>query len=294
MPILNDYQSVKILIESLREVIHGLSVKYILVDDGSIYSNIESFEHIKNNDVKILRSNLRSGHQIAIMRGLEFAHENYPNANVITMDSDGEDSARNVEELLNYIKFQTETKIVLVERGKRKNSVFFKIAYGIFKKLFKITTGANLQSGNFLFIPGKYLESLLAIPETRLHISSAILRFCAYKDFLTLDRSQRIAGKSKMNLASLSLHAFGAISVWSDVITVRLFVYLCGFALVGFILVCSVLLLFAFGVFHSSVPGWTSIISIQIVSLFTFVTLQSIFATLILLRIQQKFSSRRD
>ena len=294
MPILNDYQSVEILISDIREVTRSYNVKFILVDDGSDISNINAFKSNVYNDIEILHSDLRSGHQIAIMKGLSYSSNLYPNANVVTLDSDGEDSAHNVDQLLNHVKAQKEVKIILVERGKRKNSFLFKLSYAVFKRLFKFTTGARLQSGNFLYIPYQYLESTIAIPETRLHISSAILRYSAYKGFLTLNRSQRIAGKSKMNLGSLSLHAFGAISVWSDVITVRLFVYLFGFALLGSVLLIGVLLLFVLGIFHSSVPGWTSVISIEIVSLFTFIMLQSIFATLVLLRVQQRFSSRRD
>ena len=159
------------------------------------------------------------------------------------------------------------SRIVLIERGKRKNGFLFKLSYGIFKRLFSTITGANLQSGNFLFIPNEYLKSIINIPETRMHISSAILRFCAYKDWITLDRSHRIAGKSKMNLASLSLHAFGAISVWSDVITVRLLVYLSGFTILGFLAIVIFALLF--------------------------VITQVVFATLILLRIQQRYSERK-
>ena len=96
-----------------------------------------------------------------------------------------------------------------------------------------------------------------------------------------------------MNLASLSLHAFGAISVWSDVITVRLLVYLSGFTILGFLAIVIFALLFLFGVINSSVPGWTSMVLIQIFTLLVFVITQVVFATLILLRIQQRYSERK-
>jgi glycosyltransferase involved in cell wall biosynthesis len=292
MPVLNDYDSVSILIEQICEINVEYEFIFILVDDGSRDEEIKNFLQKNIRFVHLIETQIRRGHQKAIVSGVKYSLEKYPENNIITMDSDGEDSAHNVRQLLDFCS-REDSEVVLVERGKRENNLFFKIFYLIFKIVFSKLTGTKLQSGNFLYMNSKSAKSISEIPESKMHLSSSVLRYAKERDTITLDRSSRIFGKSRMNFNSLSLHAFGAISVWSDVIMARIFLVLMSFISTIFLIAVLLIVLTATNYLDHRVPGWTSTVLLQLFLIVVFILVQSVMSLLILLKLQQNLNPRR-
>ena len=103
---------------------------------------------------------------------------------------------------------------------------------------------------------------------------------------LSLPRGRRYAGKSKMNLVSLVVHGLSAVSVYADVVMVRLLVLSGGMALLSLLALITVVV-----VRYSTdlaIPGWaTNAAGLALVMLVQNVGL-SLIASFILLSLRSQ------
>jgi hypothetical protein len=286
MPVKNDYKSAEKLITQIKTLSErgGVSCQFLLVDDGS---HLEEFAYIskrfgRGNKVKILKLNQRTGHQNAIFVGLQHASSKYSNFNVVIMDADGEDKP---EDAVTIAKLLENEQIVMAKRGSRESSFAFKIGYFLYLKLFKRLVGIEFKSGNFIGISSSYIPTILTIPTLRKHVAASIMRRGVNIKYLEFDRAPRIDGSSQMNFAGLVLHAYGAFSVFSDTILVRLCFFF--FGIVSLLIpVVSLLGILKLTGELNAIPGWTSIIFVQLLAMLLNLFAVSIIGLLLLLRIE--------
>lgn len=226
IPVYNDWESASKLLIDIDETVHeeAIHASLLFIDDGSIPkipSNLQK-KLVGLQKVEVLRLRRNLGHQRAIAVGLTYINTNKKCDAVVVMDSDGEDSARDIPKLLNRLKELNSTKVVFAKRQKRSASLLFKFFYLIYKMLHRVLTGRKVEVGNFSVIPSGCLDSLVAISALWNHYAASVFQSKMPVDAIPIDRGQRIAGYSKMNFISLVMHGLSAISVYSDIVGVRL------------------------------------------------------------------------
>lgn len=228
IPVYNDWLACSKLLAELNVVFteHGFAAVVLIVDDGSTIplddtiSKDWQFSALRRVDVLTLKRNV--GHQRAISLGLAYVEANLPCEAVVLMDGDGEDSPRDVPKLLARCRAEANQKIVFAERTRRSESFVFCVFYALYRIVHRVLTGQSVRVGNFSVIPCCRLRSLVVVPELWSHYAAAVftsrLPYCSVPTV----RAKRLDGASSMNFVGLVTHGLTAISVFSEVVGVRL------------------------------------------------------------------------
>ena len=294
IPIHNDYESLDILIKEIaalnKNKFAGKTIKELIIsDDGSIERNIPTTNQVNKKHwhgirYTLLDSNIKTGSQAAILRGLDYVSINYPNLPALVMDGDGEDQPGDIVNLIE--KIENEASTVLAIRGERHVSKLFRVSLFFFKKVFRVLTGKEIKTGNFMAIGAKSILDVLALNSSKKHISMSIIRNFSKVEYLILDRGKRYRGVSRMNYTSLSLHAYGALSVFADVALIRIFIFASSTSMSLF-LISGIIAFLKISGTVLFLQGWTSIILLGMLQLALILLLQAVFAILILLKVDK-------
>ncbi|MBV9267394.1 MAG: glycosyltransferase [Acidobacteriaceae bacterium] len=290
MPLRDDWDSAAELVRRIDSAVTsrsaGTALSILLVDDASIQRCRPAhfafpFRAVAGISVLRLRRNL--GHQRAIAVGLAQVSQQ-PNFDaVLVMDADGEDTPEGVVQLIDVFVQNGCSKAVFAERSRRSESAVFKIFYFIYKVVHRALTGIAVRVGNFSILPAAYLSTLSVVSELWNHYAAAVFRSRLPYTLTPIARGTRISGKSSMNFIALVAHGLSAISVFADVIGVRLLLI----SLVGSLLTAfGIALVIGIRLFTPyAIPGWATyasgtlvIILIQLITIassFTFFMLFS-------------------
>ena len=288
MPLRDDWISAAELIRRLDKTISSdaCTMEILLVDDGSVqkcdpagfqgdYSVVRSIRTLR------LRRNL--GHQRAIAIGLVHIQQTISCDAVLVMDADGEDTPQGVAQLLHVYSDMGGAKAIFAERSRRSESIVFRFFYQLYKFLHRCLTGISVKVGNFSILPASYLTTLVVMSELWNHYAAAVFRSKLPFTMIPIPRGTRIAGTSGMNFVALVSHGLSAISVFGDVVGVRLFIgALAGSFLAGMgIVVVAMIRFFT----DRAIPGWATyaagtlaIVAIQLITIatsFTFFVLSN-------------------
>ncbi len=288
MPVRDDWASASELLRRLDQVVSQVdcTIDILMVDDASSTSCDtadfhSSFSVLRAISVLRLRRNL--GHQRAIAVGLAYLQEHTRYDAVLVMDADGEDTPQGVLDLLNAYRDSGGQLAIFGERSRRSESLIFRVFYHLYRHLHRALTGVRVRVGNFSILPFAYLSTLVAMSELWNHYAAAVFRSRLAFRMIPIPRGSRIAGSSKMNFVALVSHGLSAISVFGDIVGVRLLITsLVGSAIaaLGIILVV-IIRMFT----NRAIPGWATyatgalaIIMIQFITVaasFTFFVLSS-------------------
>lgn len=259
MPLRDDWLSARELIRRLDVAVSSCSchLEILLVDDGSTETcRPADFQHpfaiIKAIRKLRLRRNL--GHQRAIAVGLAHIERTVSCDAVVIMDADGEDTADGALQLIRSYLDEQGVRAIFAERSRRTESFTFRLSYSAFKALHRALTGLSVRVGNFSILPAKYLRTLVVMPEMWNHYAAAVFRSSLPFTMIPIPRGHRIAGTLRMNFVSLVTHGLSAISVFGDVVGVRLLLA----ALVGStfvaLIIAAVIAIWLFT--DRAIPGW--------------------------------------
>jgi hypothetical protein len=178
---------------------------------------------------------------------------------VVLMDSDGEDDPRDIPRLLEKFRAEGGQKLVFAERAERSESLLFRVCYAIFRLIHWLLTAHGVHSGNFSVIPPARLRSLVVSPELWNHYGAAV-RVCRLPQCMVpTARGKRLAGEGRMNFVRLVIHGLSAISVFGDVVGVRLLLAalsLTGLTLGGIAVVVAIK--FGFLPNLKAIEGWAT------------------------------------
>jgi polyisoprenyl-phosphate glycosyltransferase len=228
-PVFEDWESVIPLLDRLEGALSGAGLRghVVLVDDGSIRRAGRAlmkpgFSAI--GSVKIIRLRANLGHQRAIAVGLSWLSENQCQWPTVIMDSDGEDAPEDVPKLVALFNEHQGQKAVFAARSKRSESLLFVLLYNCYKVIHLALTGKAVKVGNFSVIPPAALKRVVVLSELWNHYAATMFKSRFPIALLPTPRSTRIAGRSTMNLASLIIHGLSGLSVFSDLIGVRMLV----------------------------------------------------------------------
>jgi hypothetical protein len=228
IPVFNDWGSLALLLERLDSVLaadgrDGVGV--LIVDDGStepVPPTVDGPAYQALGPVEVLSLRRNLGHQRAIAVGLAYASERGACEWLVVMDGDGEDDPADVPRLLAAAAESPSRPIVFAERTRRSESLKFRFFYGLYRLIHRLLTGRGVKVGNFSVIPRRRLESLAVVSELWSHYAAAAIRSRQPVRRIPTQRARRLAGHSSMNFVNLVTHGLSAISVYSDVVGVRL------------------------------------------------------------------------
>ena len=142
-------------------------------------------------------------------------------------------------------------------------------------------TGEDIRFGNFSAVPSDILSRLVVTSEIWNHYAAAISKAkIPYAEVDTV-RGVRLDGKSKMNFVSLVTHGLSAISVYGEVIGIRLLISTGFLTIISVSLIAIVILIRLLT--NTAIPGWATYVSaFLVVILLQFITLSLFFIFLVL------------
>ena len=288
MPLRDDWSSAAELIRRLDKAIspNACVIEALLLDDGSTqtYDALDfqgNFAVVQSIRTVRLRRNL--GHQRAIAIGLVYVQQTISCDAVAVMDADGEDTPEGLAQLLHAYSESRGEKAIFAERSRRSESFVFRSFYHLYKVLHRGLTGISVRVGNFSILPARYLNTLVIMNELWNHYAAAVFRSNLPFTMIPIPRGTRIAGTSRMNFVSLVSHGLSAISVFGDIVGIRLLIA----SLAGSLLaVLGIVVVVAIRLFtNQAIPGWATyatgtlaIIMIQLITIamsFTFFVLSN-------------------
>jgi hypothetical protein len=260
-PVLDDWESFAALVSAIDALYteRDFSLRILAIDDGSSTS-IEAIPIALASescilDVEVLHLALNVGHQRAIAVGLTQIVERDDVDAVVVMDSDGEDRPEDIAPLLAAAR-RSPDHVILAKRAKRSESRTFRIFYALYKAFFRILTGEPISFGNFCLVPMVGVRHLVHMAELWNNFPISILRSRLRRQFVPTVRGRRYAGASKMDLTALIVHGMSAMSVYIEVIFVRLL--LASAPLAGLILLAIIGAIVIRLVTSLAIPGWTT------------------------------------
>jgi polyisoprenyl-phosphate glycosyltransferase len=225
IPVLDDEQSLRKLVGQIQNVAAtaGLAVRLVIVDDGSTRPiNVPCLRSICDLPILIIRLSRNLGHQRAIAVGLARVVDTELATTIVIMDADGEDQPTDIPRLVSALASSQEATVVVAKRASRSEGIFFAVCYRLYRVLFHLLTGNQIQFGNFSAMGIEAAQRLSAMPELWINLPAAVLRSKLVVCCIATDRGHRYFGQSKMRLVSLVLHGFSAIAVFTDRVLTRL------------------------------------------------------------------------
>jgi polyisoprenyl-phosphate glycosyltransferase len=261
IPNYNDWPSLELHIRNLDEVMkaHQIEADLLIVDDGSTIPPGEALGntiHQSMRRLEILRLRRNLGHQRAIAIGLAYVEAHFPGPAVVVMDADGEDDPGDVPRLIQKCRDEAFEKIVFAERTRRSESIVFRVFYELYKTLHVLLTGIHVRVGNFSVIPRARLQSLVVVSELWNHYAAAAFKSRQPLCLVPTLRAHRLDGRSTMNFVDLVAHGLSAISVYGEIIGVRLLVVACLLIFAALAGVTATILVRL--TTNWAIPGWAS------------------------------------
>jgi len=245
----------------LSDDLKGYSFEFLFVNDGSVDETEIILNALAQQDprVKVLHFARNQGHQIALSAGMDFATGDM----IVTIDADLQDPPEIVKQMID--KIQQGYEIVHAKRRHRQGESWFKLATArVFYKLMGRISDFEMTEdvGDFRAFTRPVLETVLRFRE-RHKFLRGIFAMIGYKQcFVDYDRDRRFAGATKYPLAKMIRLAVNAILSFSSS-PLRFIIWL-SFVLWGFSLIYLGKALYEYFVLKITVPGWTSIIVLQI------------------------------
>lgn len=232
-PVYDDAVTVPRLLAELAQAFprEGVELRVLLVDDGSpspLATDLQAIAVSFPFQVDVLRLRRNVGHQRAIALGTAYLQEHIPCDAMLVMDADGEDRPADAARLVARCRELSGDRIVFAERTRRSESPLFLVLYRCYQLLHWLLTGIPVRVGNFSAVGSRHLAALVALPALWNHYAAAIFQAQLPRDLVPTARGQRYGGRSKMNFVALVTHGLQALSVFSDVVMVRLLLAVAG------------------------------------------------------------------
>jgi polyisoprenyl-phosphate glycosyltransferase len=260
-PVLDDWESLAILLREIDSLLAPGTqhVHVFVVDDGSRQPMDPALLQLGTDGaiavVQVIQLAANLGHQRAIAVGLIEASRQTDLDAVVVLDSDGEDRPKDLLRLMTEAA-ENPGQIILARRAKRSETLRFRIGYRMYKLVFWLATGRVIDFGNFCLIPIMAARRLTHMAELWNNLAATIMRSRIPFRSVATDRGTRYVGQSRMNMAGLITHGLSAMSVYTDVIFVRM---LAATAVLGGVSVFGILVTIAIRLFTTlATPGWAT------------------------------------
>ncbi len=264
VPIYNEAEILPKLLSSIQAVMNSTPFSYelILVDDGSLDGTAETLRRAAEEDprLKVLSFSRNFGHQAAITAGLDHASGEA----VVVMDADLQDPPELLPEMLALLAQGYD--VVSAQRASRDGETVFKrmtatAFYWIFQKL--VDERMQPEVGDFRMFSRRAIVAISQLREQHRFMRGMVAWLGLKEVILPYHRNPRTAGTTKYSTWKMMRFAWTAISSFSAMplrlsVGAGLFVTACG---IGF----AIYSVFAAFVLKTNVPGWTSLVCLNII-----------------------------
>ena len=228
IPIYNDWNSVKLLINNIDKAVTDIEGNFsvIIINDASTQKKPDNFLSFKNlKSVKIINMINNRGHGRCNAAGLKYIYENEDFDYVLPMDGDGEDRPEEIPQFVKKIKNYPEIPVV-GERIKRAESNLFKFCYEVHKIITFIFTGKSIKFGHFSCIPKSIVKEMVNEKATWNCYSASLVKITKERNSIPSIRGKRYFDLSKMSFYNLIIHSFSIISVFKYNVLIRSILFL--------------------------------------------------------------------
>ena len=223
IPIYNDRESLKLLVENINFQIKDLNheISLVVINDASSQQIIDTYPNLESiSSFEIINMKENRGHARCIASGLKYIYEKKDFDFVIPMDGDGEDRP---DEIKNFIQLseQSSEKSIIGERVKRSEGLFFQLCYQFHKFLTLAFTGQSIKFGNFTCLSKSTVKKLLDEKATWNSFSGSLKK--VEKELVSMPsiRGKRYFGPSQMSFFNLLKHSLSIISVFRKTVLIR-------------------------------------------------------------------------
>ena len=138
VPLMNEEENVKYLIEEIDKALKDYDYELILVDDGSTDNTVEEIKKYMNDKTKLVILNRNYGQTSAMAAGIEVASGDV----IVTIDGDLQNDPRDIPMMIE--KLQQGYDVVAGIRAKRKDEPFRKFLSKIANKIIRKVTGVQI------------------------------------------------------------------------------------------------------------------------------------------------------
>ncbi|MGC1782871.1 MAG: glycosyltransferase family 2 protein [Acidobacteriaceae bacterium] len=262
IPVLNEAQTVPLLLARLRDSLRDVEWEAIFVDDGSTDATARLLEQAAFEDerVKLLRFSRNFGHQVAVTAGLDFAGGDA----VVVMDADLQDPPELLPRMIAL--FHEGYDIVSPQRMTRRGETRFKrwTAKLFYRFLSRMAdTQLTPDVGDFRLFSRRAVLAIRSLREQHRYMRGMVAWLGLKEAMLPFERQARAAGKT--NYPLLKMLRFGWTGVTSfSAFPLRISIAAgCMLSGAGFLYLLRVVYLALWT--NTLVSGWASVVALQCV-----------------------------
>ena len=223
IPVFNDWESLKKLLDEINETIKGFTNTYfecLVVNDASTIAQSKINKPSNINSLEILNMKENRGHASCNAFGIRYVFRNKEFDYLLLMDGDGEDRPIEVKSLIDKIN-EENTVSVVAKRVQRSEGPIFKSLYQIHKLITFLFTGKNINFGNYSILTKKDVEKLYSKASLWSSFSGTVKKNVKVLNEINSLRGLRYFGPSQMSLFRLLIHSFSIIAVFKYQVFLR-------------------------------------------------------------------------
>jgi len=223
IPVFNDWESLKKLIEEINENVksfQNIHFECLIINDASTINEHEltNPSHIKSLEILNMKEN--RGHARCNAFGIRYVFQNKKFDYLILMDGDGEDRPIELKSLVDTINNNPKVSVV-AKRVQRSEGPFFQLLYQIHKLITLIFTGKKINFGNYSILIKEDVEKLYSQASLWSSFSGTVKKNLKPLNEIKSVRGLRYFGPSQMSLFKLLIHSFSIIAVFKYQVFLR-------------------------------------------------------------------------
>jgi dolichol-phosphate mannosyltransferase len=262
IPVLNEAETIPLLLGRLRDTLCNVKWEVIFVDDGSSDQTSSLLELAATEDPRIglLRFSRNFGHQAAVTAGLDFANGDA----VAVMDADLQDPPELLLPMLDL--FAQGYDVVSPQRTSREAETAFKrwtssLFYRVVARLADQPMTPDV--GDFRLFSRRAVLAIRSLREQHRYMRGMTAWLGLKEAVVPFDRRARAGGQTKYSLVKMLRFAWTAVSSFSA-FPLRLSIAAgCLLSCAGFLYLLRVVYLALWT--NTLVPGWASVVVLQCV-----------------------------
>jgi glycosyltransferase involved in cell wall biosynthesis len=238
---------------------HGF--EFVFVDDGSKDRSYEVLERLAAEDrrVRVVKLSRNFGSSAAVLAGLGYSCGDC----MAVIAADLQDPPELITEMIET--WSGGKKVVLAARQGREDPWTSKLLSGVFYWLFRRLANGDMpaEGFDFMLIDKRVAQLLIQMQERNAYLMGLVLWLGFERDIIYYTRRKRELGRSRWTLGKRVKYFIDSFAAFSYV-PVRLASVL-GFTLAAVGLVYAVGVLLNRLLWHTQVPGWTSLMVVVLI-----------------------------
>lgn len=260
IPVLNEAQTVPLMMQRLRCALCNVSWEVIFVDDGSTDAtpNVLACESLRDDRVKVIRFSRNFGHQAAVTAGLDFANGDA----VVVMDADLQDPPELLPRMLDL--FERGYDVVSPQRISREGETAFKrwtakIFYRVLTRMADQPLTPDV--GDFRLYSRRAVVAIRSLREQHRYMRGMVAWLGLKEAMVPFERKARAAGQTNYPFLKMLRFAWTGVTSFSA-FPLRISIAAgCVLSAAGFLYLVRVTYLAMYTT--TLIPGWASVVALQ-------------------------------